>query len=155
MTTNDIAVGESANYSCWPGYTHVAGNLIRTCLPTLVLSGQRPTCQINCTSMVLQQCLQCRGKTYGTASCPTTLATVTGSCLGQLPYALNSSVALVGGNCYLFECSQLLEYYAVSGSIDDWTARYTCSRGNVKMTSFWKCVCIVILIFHKAYMLQH
>jgi len=131
VTTNDIAIGESANYTCWPGYIHVAGNLNRTCLDTLVLSGRRPTCNIKCTSIVLQQCLQCKGETSGSSSCPPSLATVDESCLGQLPYELNSSVALVGGNCYLYECKQRLDDDVVSGSIEDWTARYTCSRGNV------------------------
>jgi len=130
VTTNDIVVGESANYSCWPGYTHVAGNLIRTCLNTLVLSGQRPTCKIVCSSIVLQQCLQCKG-TSSTFFCPTTLAIGNGPCLGELPHALDTSVALVGGTCYVYGCKQNLDYDAFSDEIENWAARYTCSRGNV------------------------
>ena len=120
METNDIGVGEIANYSCWPGYTHVSGDLTRTCLTTLVLSGRRPTCELTCTSIVRQKCIQCKGETGSGGSCPSvqSQANVDG-CLGQLPFGLSSSVAVVGGNCYEYDCKESIDRDPVSDRSGD------------------------------------
>ena len=143
MITNDIVgVGESANYSCWPGYTHVSGNLTRTCLPTLVLSGRRPTCEQTCTSITRQICQQCLGEWGGFATCPAIISLPhVDDCLGQLSHDLSSSVAWINGICYEYECKETVS--GLSYWSGDWTARYTCSKGSVQEVVF----CIVSTTF--------
>jgi len=52
--------GSRTTYSCWPGYTHVSGDLQRDCLSSLVWGGQRPTCVPVCDAAYLQSCKYCR-----------------------------------------------------------------------------------------------
>lgn len=130
VTEGGIVVGDSANYSCWPGYTHVAGNLNRTCLPTLVLSGRRPTCELaNCTSIVRQKCLQCKARTNGVCSSQSQSTSSLG-CLGALQTKLGVSVAMVDSYCYKYECTDIFDFNSpVETDGSYWTARYTCARG--------------------------
>ena len=125
VTTN----GASANYSCWPGYTFVKGNLTRTCLATLIWSGRRPTCTLNCTSLITQKCLQCEGESDMHSVCHfDRTSTVDGACIVKLDSA-TPSVAIVGSNCYEYNCNYVIK--GVSSIAADYTARYTCSRGNL------------------------
>ena len=129
MTANDLVVGDSANYSCWPDYTYVSGNLTRTCLPILVLSGRHPTCELTCPSEISQKCKQCRGETDSADVCTfQTSQTTDEVCLEAMANELVVSVALYQGFCYKYECQEIID--GVSSSTKDWTARPTCSRGN-------------------------
>jgi len=110
----------------------VSGNLTRTCLPTLVLSGRRPTCELTCTSIVRQKCIQCKGEQGSDASCPAVQSPEDRDvCLGQLSHDLSSSVAVIEGNCYEYDCKETIEGVSHTDWPDDWTARYTCSKGSV------------------------
>jgi len=136
VTTNDIVVNESTNYSCWPGYTYVSGNLFRTCLPgMLVLSGRRPTCELTCPSTVRQKCVQCRGETDPGDVCTfQTSLTSTEGCLEALTLEHAVSVALDGETCYEYACKETIDGWSSINT--SWTARYTCSRGNLRQLSY-------------------
>jgi len=133
VTTNDLAVGDSANYSCWPGYTHITGDLNRTCLSTLVWSGRLPTCKLTCTSKILQQCLQCEGEDDQQDVCAfKTQQTNSQECLELLRPELNVSSVYFktdGSTCYKYVCEKIFDDW--SDKINDWTARYTCSKGSL------------------------
>ena len=131
VTTNGVNVGDSANYSCWPGYTHVTGDLNRTCLTTLVWSGRRPTCEPTCTSIERQQCLKCEGETDSNKICSFTKSTISvEGCIEAMPYVLGVSAAVRGDACYHYECDETVD--DVSSSTAEWTARYTCVIGNLR-----------------------
>jgi len=130
VTTSNVSGNVMATYSCWPGYTYKEGNLGRTCLPKLVWSGRRPTCEPStCELKVRQKCVHCTVLTdflYG--SCLTEQLPVAATeCLGQLSHT-EMSVAVVNGSCYKYTCTEIL--VGVSDNSQDWTAKYTCSRGK-------------------------
>jgi len=60
VTNTGVAVGSSANYTCWPGYDYVSGNTNRECMSSLVWSGRRPTCKRACTTVYPLYCQNCR-----------------------------------------------------------------------------------------------
>ena len=51
--------GSSTTYSCWPGYTHVSGDLQRNCLSSLIWEGRRPMCVPECDVTYPQSCKTC------------------------------------------------------------------------------------------------
>ena len=129
VTTNGIGVSGIANYSCWPGYTYVNGNMTRTCLSTLLWSGRRPNCILNCTSLITQKCIQCQGEIDENSVCSfDKTSTVASACFDKLDSA-TPSVAIVGTHCYEYTCKHSIK--GVSSTATDWTARYTCTRGTV------------------------
>jgi len=131
VTTNGVSVNDRATYSCWPGYTHIEGNIDRTCLPMLVWSGRHPTCgPSNCTSKFRQKCLQCKSEidSLNGTSCLSQLPLPdVDECIGHLSHSDVLSVAVVDGICYKYECMETL--VGLSDNSNDWTARYTCSNG--------------------------
>jgi len=60
VSTTGVTIGSTATFTCWPGYDHVSGNTSRECLPSLVWSGRRPTCQRACNTVYPQYCRNCR-----------------------------------------------------------------------------------------------
>jgi len=130
VATSGLNVGDSANYSCWPGYTHVTGNLNRTCLSSLVWSGRRPTCELTCTSKEHQKCIKCEGETDSNKVCAFQKQTTTSQgCLGALRPDLGVlSVYMEGSECYKYQCEETIDGVADS----KWTARYTCAKGNLQ-----------------------
>ena len=136
MTTNGLAVGDSANYSCWPGYTHVTGDLNRTCLSSLVWSGRPPTCELTCTSKVHQRCLRCKGEDDQDDVCAFKEQTTDSQgCLGALRPELNVSSVYFDDSdstCHKYVCDKIFKgVLDTSSSDNDWIARYTCSKGSV------------------------
>ena len=131
VTTNGVNVGDSANYSCWPGYTHVTGDLNRTCLTTLVWSGRRPTCKPTCTSIGRQKCIKCESETELHKVCSFSSPNVSAEhCMDAIPHVLGISAAVTDDICYHYECDETFD--DVSSSTADWTARYTCNRGTMR-----------------------
>jgi len=132
VTTNGESVGDSADYSCWPGYSYIKGNLNRTCMPMLIWSGRRPACQLQCPStlVVAQKCKQCEGETSSDSECsPKDKSANINACPGKLNKDRVVSIAKVGNECEEYECRESIAGW--TGSTGDWMATETCAKGSV------------------------
>jgi len=136
VTTDGLNFGDSANYSCWPGYTHVTGDFNRTCLSSLVWSGRRPTCELNCTSKERQQCIKCKGEKDSSKVCAFEPIKISSQeCHGALRPDLGVlSVYKGDSDCFKYECEETID--GVADSTTEWTSRYSCAKGNLHSISY-------------------
>ena len=105
------------------------GNLDRTCLPMLVWSGRRPTCELICESKNVK-CKQCKGETDSGRYCSSVSGKENvGSCINRLGTPNVLSIAKVDEKCYEYECKAPFKGW--SDKLGDWTFHETCAKGSV------------------------
>jgi len=125
VTTNGTIVGSITEYTCHHGYNLTAGDTSRTCLPSLVWSGRRPTCQRDCSPVHPLTCNGCRFQPNSrmnrcTYSDPTSVTTQ--SCAAFTQDAGVFSV-YYSGDCRTSDCSLNIDD---AGDLSEWAYTHSC-----------------------------
>jgi len=123
----DTSSGSRTTYSCWPGYTHVSGDLQRDCLPSLIWEGQRPTCIPVCDAVYSQSCKYCKAVVSDRPHCSIVNRThiTSDACRKQHTLSPSYSVYYDGSVCLTSNCQ-----FDIDGttSQDVFSLTFSCTR---------------------------
>jgi len=133
-------------YSCWPGYTHVSGDLQRDCLPSLIWESRRPACVPVCDVAYPQSCKTCRASVFNKPNCSIVNQTYTtsDSCRNQQTLSPYNSVYYNGSVCLTYDCQ-----VDISGSIaqDVFSLKFSCSYSKYLLKMQLRKQHIIMLFF--------
>jgi len=107
---DEVPIGSVAIFTCRPGYTHLSGTLVRTCLPSLIWSGQRPTCVPVCEVAYPQTCKHCNALASNEPQCSIINQTLTTSDICRnVTYESRYSVYYNGSACISADCQFVMD----------------------------------------------
>jgi len=119
--------GSLTTYSCWPGYTHVSGDLQRDCLSSLVWGGRRPTCLPLCEVTYHQTCKYCKADLSDQPHCSIINQTLmtNDTCRHQQTLTPEYSFYFDGLYCLSSNCQ-----FDIRGTIrdDEFVSSFSCSH---------------------------
>ena len=147
VTTNGAIAGSITEYTCRPGYNPTAGDTSRTCLPSLVWSGRRPTCQRDCSPIHPLTCNGCWFRPNSlmdmcTYSDPTNV--ISQSCAARTQEAGAFSV-YYSGECRTSDCALNIDD---AGSSTYWAFTHSCfSSKSVSNICIWNISMVLPLAF--------
>jgi len=123
----DTDDGSRLYYSCWPGYTHVSGDLRRECLSSLIWGGRRPTCVPVCDAAYPQSCKNCKAVVSDRPHCSILNQTHTTSDACRVQHTLSPSFSVYydGSVCLTSNCQ-----FDIDGtsSQDVFSLTFSCTR---------------------------
>jgi len=125
VSTNGAIVGSITEYTCRPGYYLTAGDTNRTCLPSLVWSGRRPTCQRDCSPIHPLTCNNCRFRPNSLMDmCSYSDSTVmTRQSCAALTQDAGVFSVYYNGECRTSECALNIDD---SGGPSEWAFTHSC-----------------------------